>query len=135
MLEIYKIPIDNSLKNLGKNVHMSRPPDIYYLDHQTSGRLPSWTNAEAKNAGLILLKNVLFTVRTLSFSFFFGTLWVWPSCVSDLQTLRPLNKFLPFISSQSLLILLCLADTSFQMLKGHLYVTAGEMSIKSFAYF
>lgn len=69
------MPIDNSLKNLGKNVHMSRPPDIHYLDHQTSGRLPSWTNAEAKNAGLIFPKNVLFTVRTLNF-LSFGTLGV-----------------------------------------------------------
>lgn len=79
MLEIYKIPIDNSLKNLGKNVRMSRPPDVHYLDHQTSERLPSWTNAEAKNAGLILLKIVLFTVGTLNF-FPFGTLgvtWQW----------------------------------------------------------
>lgn len=70
-----------------------------YPDHltaiiQSTGltELPSWINPEAKNARLILPKNVLFTLRTHSFSFFFGTLWALPSCVSDLQTLRPLKN-------------------------------------------
>lgn len=52
-------PMNNPLKNSGKDVHMSRPP---------SGKSPSWTSPEAKNAGLILLKNVLFTIKTLSVS-------------------------------------------------------------------
>ena len=73
-------PIDNPLKksgksihmkNLGKNVHLSRLPDIHYPNHQISGRLLFQTNPEAKNAGLILLKNVLFT---LNFSLLWNTL-------------------------------------------------------------
>lgn len=72
---------------------------------QTAGRsgrrLPSWTSPEAKNSGLILFKNVLFTVSTPSFSFFSGTLCVWPRCVPSLQTQRPTNKSLAFICSQT----------------------------------
>ncbi|KAM5283119.1 uncharacterized protein RBU33_018589 isoform 1-T1 [Hipposideros larvatus] len=48
------------LKGLRKGCSRSRPPDIHYSD-QTSGRLQCRTNPEAKNAGLSLLKNALFT--------------------------------------------------------------------------
>lgn len=60
-------------------------------------------NPEVKNADLFLLKNQLFIMRTRSV-FFFRTRWVLPNCVSGLQTLRPLNKSVSFISSQSRLI-------------------------------
>lgn len=49
-------------------------------DHRTSGRLSFQINPEAKNAGLILLKKLLFTIKTLNFSFFFRTIWVLPCC-------------------------------------------------------
>lgn len=89
-LEIQIHPIDNRLKNLGKNVHISRP--------LTSGRSPSQTNTKAKNATdfFFLLKNVLFTIRALNFSLFFGTLWRLPGSVSGLESPSPLNKILPF---------------------------------------
>lgn len=61
--------------------------------------------------GPILSKNILFTLRTLSFSFLFGTFWVLPTCASGLRTLRPLNKS-SLISSQSLLISFHLVNTS-----------------------
>lgn len=100
---IYIKPIDNFLKNLGKHIHASMPADMHYSDHQTSVRLLSQTNPEAKNAGPILLKNLLFTVRTLYSSLFFRTIWVLPGSVSDLQILRHINKSLSFISISSLL--------------------------------
>ena len=84
-------------------VHKSRPLDTHYPHHWISGRLPSQTDPEAKNAGLVLLKNVAFTIRTLRFSFFFRTLWVLLSCVFNLQILRPLNKSLSLFSCPSLL--------------------------------
>lgn len=52
---------------------MSRPP---------SGKSPSWTSPEAKNAGLILLKNVLFTIKTPNLFFFSLEQWVLPGSVS-----------------------------------------------------
>lgn len=76
MPEDYINPIDNSLKNLGKNVHvmnlgknfhMSRQPDIHYPDHQTSVRLPSRISPEANSTGLILLKNMLLTKEHSAF--------------------------------------------------------------------
>lgn len=73
--------------DLGKNVHVSRLTNIHYLDHWTPERLSSWINAEAKNAGLILLKNVFFTTKTLSFSFFLETLWVY--CLVVFQLANP----------------------------------------------
>lgn len=79
------------------------PPDFYYPDHQSSRRLPSHTNPGTKNAELMLLKNVLITILTLSFSFLFRTFWVLLSYASGLQTLRRLNKSLSFISNQRLL--------------------------------
>lgn len=85
---------------------MSRPLDIHYLDHQIFVRLSSRTSPEAKKAGLILLKNVLFN-RTLSFPFFFSAIWVLPRYVSGCKLLRPLNKFLSLTCSQSLLKLNC----------------------------
>lgn len=45
-----------------------------YPDRLTWRGLPSQTNSEGKNAELSLLKDVHFTVRTLSLSFFFVTL-------------------------------------------------------------
>ena len=81
------------------------------VENHWSRGLASQTNPEAKNAELILLKNVLFTLSTRSFSFFFGTLWVLPGYVSGMQTIRPLSKSLPFIFSQSILTHLQSADT------------------------
>lgn len=52
------------------------------------------TNPGAKNAGPILLQNVLLTVRTLSSSLFIRTLWALPG----LQILRRMNKSLSFVS-------------------------------------
>ena len=52
-------------------------------------------------AGLIRHKNILFTIRMLNFSFFFETLLSFCLPVFPLQTLRPLNKYLSFISSQN----------------------------------
>lgn len=52
-------------------------------EHQTSERFPFWTNPEAKNAELILLKNEFLTLRFLNFSPFFRKLWVLPG--SDFQ--------------------------------------------------
>lgn len=43
-------------------------------DGLTADWYPSWTNPKAKNVGRVILKNTLFTLRTLTFSFFFGTL-------------------------------------------------------------
>lgn len=57
---------------------------------------------------LILLQNVLFTRRTLSFSLCSGTFYILHSFVSGLQTLRSLKKSLSLISSQSLLTLCAL---------------------------
>lgn len=54
------------------------------------------------DTALMLFKNVLSTMRTVSHSL---EHWVLPSCVSDLQILRPLNRSLSFISNQSLLTL------------------------------
>ena len=34
----------------------------------------SWTDLRAQNAGVLILKNVLFTTKALNFSLFFGTL-------------------------------------------------------------
>lgn len=51
---VYIKPIDNFLKNLGKNIHVSMPPDIHYSDLWTSVRLLSHTNPEAKNAEPVL---------------------------------------------------------------------------------
>lgn len=74
---------------------MSRPPDTPYLDQGTPGGLPSWASPEAKHAELVLLKNVLFTVRTLHF-FPQDTVGVKLEvfCFVPLQfaILRPLNK-------------------------------------------
>lgn len=61
-------------------------------DRMASGQLPTPINPEPKSAGRMLLTNVLFIIKILSCSFFLGTLWVSPSHVSSLQTLRPLNK-------------------------------------------
>lgn len=58
-----------------------------------AGRSLPQTNPGAKNAGPILLQNVLFTVRTLS-SLFIRTLWALPG----LQILRCMNKSLSFVS-------------------------------------
>lgn len=83
-------PTNNPPKNSGKNAHASRPP---------SGKSPSWTNPEAKNAGLILLKNVLFTIKTPNLFFFSLERWVVPGSVSRIVIrLRPLNKTLSFNS-------------------------------------
>lgn len=67
----------------------SRPLDIR--------NILSWANLRAKNAGLTFFKHVLFTVKTLSFSFSSGTFWVVPCCVFNLQILGPLNKPLSFL--------------------------------------
>lgn len=93
--EIERKHIDNPLKNFGKTVRASR--------HWTSGRWPSQTNPEVQNAGLTLLKNVLFTVRTLNFSLFFQITWLLSGSAYDLQILSPTNKSLSFISRQHLL--------------------------------
>lgn len=61
-----------------------------------------------KNAGLIILKNILFTIRTY-LSRLQNTLEFLPSCAPNLQTLRPLNK--SFLSSQSLQTLSSLDNT------------------------
>lgn len=92
------------LKDLGKNIHIPSPPDTHDPDHQTSGRLSCQLNLEAKNAWLNLLNNVFFfPVRTLTFS---ETLRILPSCVSILETLKPLNKNLYlFLTKASVCIL------------------------------
>lgn len=77
---------------------MSRPPDIHHPDHLIHGRLPSQTNPKAKNTDLI--------IRTVDFSLFFGTLWVLPGIVFNLQILIPLDKSLSLTGSQSLLTFL-----------------------------
>lgn len=83
-LEKYVNPIDNPLKNLGKNVHvknlgknvhMPRPPDSHIPDHWICGRLPFQTNLEVKNAGLILLKNVLFNYKNSQLFSFLWNIW------------------------------------------------------------
>lgn len=69
-------------------------PDLL---HPLSRPLDTWeitsrVNPVAQKVGLIFLTNVFLTVRALSLSFFFRTLWVLSSCVSSLQTLKFLNK-------------------------------------------
>lgn len=67
---LYSKPPDNPdypLKDYRRNAHISRPRDIHYPDQQSSRGLHSRTNPEAKKAGLTYLKNVLVTIRTLSF--------------------------------------------------------------------
>lgn len=113
--------MDNPLKSLGKNVHMSKLPEIHYPDYWTSIRTPSQPNPEAKNVSLILLQYVLFTTRTLSFPLFFGTLWALPSCVFDLKILIPLDKPLPFGFTQSILIL-CSVDKDMAQSKVTLFL-------------
>lgn len=81
------------MKNLGKNVSVSRTPDIH---RWSLGTLPSQTNPEAKNAGLIL-KNAHFDIRILTFSTVFSL--EDTGChlvVSNLQIVGPLNKICHF---------------------------------------
>lgn len=76
----------------------------HYSDHLTSDWWPSWTYPRAKNEGLIMVKNVLFTIRTLNFlsslEYFYSV--VFAIYVPNLQTLILLNKSLSFLSSQNL---------------------------------
>lgn len=81
----YRNPIDNTRKNpqnSGKKAHVSRLPDVY---PRASRRLPSQTNPAAKHEERILPKNGLFTVSSLSVSFFLRTRWVLPNCVSRIS--------------------------------------------------
>lgn len=70
---------------------------LMHSDHWSPRGWPFCTSPVAIIEGLILLKNLLFIIRTLSFHFFFGKLWLLLSCVSSLQTLGPLNNSLSFI--------------------------------------
>lgn len=74
-------------------------------DRQAPAHLEDYHLRPIQRLRMIRLKNVLFTLRTLRFSLWFGTLWVLLSCAYDLQTPTPLNKSVLFISSQNLLTL------------------------------
>lgn len=96
-LELYINPVDEFLKNLGKNVHeknlgknvyIFRPPDIHYPGHPTSERFPSWNKPEAKNAGLIFSRMYFITIRIFNFILFFGTFWMLPGSFSKFANLK-----------------------------------------------
>lgn len=69
-------------------------PDLLTSIIQVTRRLGNHSLGypEAQEVRLVCLMNALLTVRALSFSFFFGTLWELSSCVFSLQILRLLNK-------------------------------------------
>lgn len=67
----------------------SRPPDVWLMNASGLSR---------NQARAVLLKNVLITIRTLSFVFSSLELWVSPSCMSGLQTLWALNKLIIYFS-------------------------------------
>lgn len=96
---------------------------FHYPDHWAPWVGLSWTNS------VNLFKRVLFPVRTLSFSFFFRTRWALPSFLFGLQPLRPLNKSLSLISSQSLLALWPHSKSAYNVLHvGNTQVNRNEHS-------
>lgn len=109
-LERYRNPAGNPPKNLGENAHGSRQSGIHY---QTTGH-PEDEHLRPIQR-LILLKNVLFTRRTLSFTFFSGTFYTLHSFVSGLKTIRPLKKSSSLISSQSLMTLCCSVPITYRL--------------------
>lgn len=109
-LEIYRYinTIDNPLitpEEFRKECAVARSSDIHYPDSLIAAWLPFWTNPGAKNAGLISSQKCDFYYKRKKTTqlLFLRTLWVLPHWLSNVQIRRPINKYLSFISTQSLL--------------------------------